>query len=173
MTKLFKSHNPSSKPSVFLIVSRVFCLLMLCLLLGSCASRIAPATKDANSQMQQEKVTKPKSGDIVPTSNEVLKDFHIRVPDSIAIGEAFEIRLTTIGSLGSKPFFVDDESLQLNLTSSIGKIEPASSEMQGGIAEIQALLTEVAASNKTVELEVSLRDINQNLITRAIALNIK
>lgn len=150
--------------------------IVLALFLSSCASRVVQ-TNEAKDSISQEKNTKPITTEVLPVNLEVLEDFHLRIPESISIGEAFELRVTTIGGLGTKPFFEEDESLQFELSSSTGKIEPSSFSIQGGIGETKATLSDVAASTEMVELTLSLSalnsDLNQNLITKKYTLNIK
>lgn len=158
------------KMRLFFKQSKLLCLaltILLVALLTSCASRIA-SSKDATSKETKIEQT-------VKTS-EVLEDFHVRLPESIRLNEAFEMRITTIGSKGTKPFFEDGDALQVTWVSDVGRLEPANAQLQGGIGSMQLSLTDLddlKSSVSTVELTVTLKDLNQNLMTKTITLNIQ
>ena len=158
MVKLFRQFKNVSYIPLILLVS--------VLLLSSCADRVV-STKEQSSKELSKEVLEP-----IVATNEVLKDLHVRVPETILSGEAFEIRVTTIGSLGTKPFYEED-SLQLDLVSSVGQLEPSQLTLQGGIGSIQLSLSEIDSAIKTATITVSTKDLNQNLISAENTLNIQ
>jgi len=154
----------SKQSIVILLIAMTF---GISLLLSSCAARVVPS-KDKVI------IEKGSLGDKPPTGvTEVLEDFHIRVPESIKADEAFEIRITTIGSEGTLPFFEDGDVLELSFESSVGRLEPAKASLQGGIGSTSLKLSDVQSTSKTTELTIILKDLNQNLITKNITLNIQ
>ena len=160
------SKFPKQTKKVLLLLFTCVCT---CLMLSSCASRIVE-TKDVGPK---DKLVESKL-----TTSEVLGDLHVKVPESIQLDEVFELRLTTIGSWGTKPFFEDEDELQVEFVSAAGRLEPTKATLQSGIGSIQLTLSDLTLSDidsttKDVEITVLLKDLNQNLITKLITLNIQ
>lgn len=158
--------------SLLLIVGTAMSILSMSL--SSCATRVVTTKDTVKDTVVVEKTSEAKAGEMPPTNlNEVLQDFHIRAPESIQADVAFELRLTTIGSEGTLPFFEDGDALELSFVSSVGRLELAKASLKGGIGSISLTLSSLEANSETAEITIILKDLNQNLITKRHTLKIQ